>query len=68
MLAPEDEVRAVAEVVHRLSASFPDVNVVDVEHVVHQSHELFTGNPIRDFVPVLVERMARNDLLDKRTS
>ena len=31
MLAPEDEVRAVAEVVHRLSASFPDVNVVDVE-------------------------------------
>jgi hypothetical protein len=66
MLAPEDELRAVADVASRLAMTFPDVNPVDVKHVVEQSHELFTGTPIRDFVPVLVERIARQDLLAKR--
>ena len=67
MLAPEDEVKAVREVTQRLAVSFPNVNVVDVEHAVHRSYEQFTGSPIRDFVPVLVERMARDQLLAKRT-
>jgi hypothetical protein len=34
---------------------------------VRRSYEQFTGSPIRDFVPVLVERMARDQLLAKRT-
>ena len=67
MLAPEDEVKAVGEVTRRLAVSFPDVNVVEVEHAVHRSYEQFTRSPIRDFVPVLVERMARDQLLAKRT-
>ena len=66
MLAPEDEVKAVREVTQRFAVSFPNVNVVDVEHAVRRSYEQFTGSPIRDFVPVLVERMARDQLL-KRT-
>jgi hypothetical protein len=40
--------------------------VVDVEHAVHRSYERFTGSAIRDFVPVLVERMARDQMLAKR--
>ena len=67
MLAPEDEVKAVGEVTRRLAVSFPDVNVVEVEHAVHRSYEQFHGRPIRDFVPVLVERMARDQLRATRT-
>jgi hypothetical protein len=67
VLAPEDEAKAVGEVTRRLAVSFPDVNVVEVEHAVHRSYEQFHGSPIRDFVPVLVERMARDQLLAKRT-
>ena len=67
MLAPEEEVKAVGEVTQRLAVSFPDVDVADVEHVVHRSYEQFRGRPIRDFVPVLVERMARDQLRAQRT-
>jgi hypothetical protein len=50
----------------RLAVSFPDVNVA-VEHAVHRSYEQFHGGPIRDFVQVLVERMARDHLRATRT-
>ena len=62
MLSPEDETRAVTEVVQRLAGSFPDLAPDVVEHTVHSSHERFAGSPIRDFVPVLVERMAKTSL------
>ena len=62
MLSPEDEVRAVTEVIQRLGVSFPDLAPDVVEHTVHSSYERFSGSPIRDFVPVLVERMARASL------
>lgn len=67
MMTPEDETKAVTSVVERLAQSFPQVTTDEVQHVVHQSHEQFAGNPIRDFVPVLVERMAREDLRAKLT-
>ena len=62
MLSPEDETRAVTEVVQRLAAAHPDLPSDVVEHTVHTSHERFAGSPIRDFVPVLVERMAKTSL------
>ena len=62
MLKPEDEAKAVSMIVQRLQESFPQVPADQVQHLVHRSYEEFTGRPIRDFVPVLVERMARNDL------
>lgn len=65
MLSPADETRAIAEVSHRLVTSFPGVAPDVIEHTVHTSHEEFAGSPIRDFVPVLVERMAKNDLATK---
>jgi hypothetical protein len=67
MLAREDEVKAASEVTQRPAVFFPDVDVADVEHAVHRSYEVFTGTLIRDFVPVLVERMARDDLLMRRS-
>lgn len=57
-----DEVRAVAVVVDRLSAHFPEVPRAHVEAVVTEEHRRLDGNPIRDFVPVLVEHEARDRL------
>lgn len=68
VLNPEDEVIAVTMIAERLEASFPDVPAVVVQHVVNRSYEQFDGRPIRDFVPVLVERMARNDLRGRLTT
>jgi hypothetical protein len=65
MLSPEDEHRAVTEVVQRLTASFPHVPPDVVQYTVRASYEKFAGSPIRDFVPVLVERMARTSLVSK---
>ncbi len=58
MLSPEDEARAVTDVALRLAVSFPAVGSEVVQGAVRTSHEQFAGSPIRDFVPVLVERMA----------
>ena len=66
MLASEDEVRAVTEVTRRLTGLFPEVEAAVVEHVVYRSYERFAGSPIRDFVPVLVERLARGALSGTR--
>lgn len=64
MLSAEDETRAVTEVSERLVASFPEVAPDVVERTVHLSHEKFQDSPIRDFVPVLVERMAKSNLAE----
>ena len=62
-MATDDEARAVTEVSQRLSTRFPDVPAHVVSATVHHCHAQFAGSPIRDFVPVLVERMARRSLL-----
>jgi hypothetical protein len=68
MLSPEDESRAVTEVVQRLALSYPELPPDVVEHTVQASHERFAGSPIRDFVPVLVERMAKSSLAQSALS
>ena len=45
--------------------SFPDIAPDVINHTVHTSHNQFTESPIRDFVPVLVERMAKTSLTTK---
>jgi hypothetical protein len=62
MLSHEDEARAVTEVAQRLTASFPAVPADVVHDTVRTSYERFTESPIRDFVPVLVERLAKSQL------
>ena len=66
MMSNEDETRAVTEVAQRLTVSFPDVAPDVIQDTVHASHQRFAGSPIRDFVPVLVERMAKTSLARRR--
>lgn len=53
------EPRAVQELISRLSSRFPDVPVESVRQIVNASWEKFTDTPIRDFAPVLVDRITR---------
>jgi hypothetical protein len=54
-----DEERAIGEVVDRLAKQFPQVPEKAVEQAVSQSRPEFDEVPIRDFVPLFVERGAR---------
>ena len=58
MLNTDDETQAITLVAERLAVSFPDVPAEVVQERGAPVFEEFTGRPIRDFVPVLVERMA----------
>ena len=59
MLAPDDEARAIDVLIQRLSNSFTGIPPETVRAVVHASYNEYKGKPIRDFVPVLVEREAK---------
>ena len=56
------EARALEEVVERLVGRFPDVTKDRVREIVTAAHQEFADRPIRDFVPVFVERKAREEL------
>jgi len=57
-----EEDRAVREVVDRLAKQFPQLATEEVEHAVDESRREFDVSPIRDFVPLLVERSAKHRL------
>jgi hypothetical protein len=57
-----DESHAIAEVTARLVTRFPAVPAATVRATVKAAHREFTDRPVRDFVPVLVERQARQAL------
>jgi len=61
-----NESDAIRQVVGRLSRQFPELPAEDVEQAVYGKYESFTDSPIRDFVPVLVERAARKRLAEQR--
>ncbi|WP_433158120.1 three-helix bundle dimerization domain-containing protein [Kribbella sp. CA-247076] len=54
-----DEDRAINEVIDRLAKQFPRVSTDEVAQVVRQSRPEFDNVPIRDFVPLFVERGAK---------
>jgi hypothetical protein len=57
------EDKAIHAVNDRLRRSFADRYSGDVvTHTVQKIHHRFDGRPIREFVPVLVERFAREEL------
>ncbi|WP_433476338.1 three-helix bundle dimerization domain-containing protein [Spirillospora sp. CA-142024] len=57
------EQQALQKVTNRLQESFADAYTHDqVTQTVNDVHHRFDGKPIRDFVPILVERMARERL------
>lgn len=50
------------EVADRLSRAYPNVPPDTVVAVVRATHMIFDGRPVRDFVPLLVERRANGEL------
>jgi hypothetical protein len=48
--------------VARLTNRYPAISESTVASVVHDMHARFDGRPLRDFVPLLVERQAKSEL------
>jgi len=57
-----DEERQIADVVERLDSKFPDVSTREIEIIVAEQVALLDGNPIRDYIPRLVEHGAKDRL------
>lgn len=62
-MAEITEATALAEVKRRLIQEFPDVAPTAVDAAVAAGHARFENRPIRDFVPLFVERHARQRLM-----
>ena len=58
----KSEQTAIGEVVERLTNKHPAVPPSTVADIVHKMHAKFDGRPVRDFVPLFVERHARAEL------
>jgi hypothetical protein len=59
------ERQALAQVTDRLADDFADrYSIRQVDRAVSAVHHRFNDVPIRDFVPILVERIAREELAD----
>jgi hypothetical protein len=50
------------QLIVRLSERYPAISESTVAGVVHDMHARFNGRPLRDFVPLLVERNAKSEL------
>ena len=61
----EVEERELDRVTQTLQRAFPNVRTRVVRHAVRQAQQGFAGSPIRDFVPLLVERAAREALIQQ---
>jgi hypothetical protein len=61
-MALDDEDWAIAKVAQRLCARFEGIESEVVERVVDECRSDFDGRPVRTFVAVLVEKMARDRL------
>jgi hypothetical protein len=50
------------QIVMRLTNRYPTISASTVASVVHDIHSRYDGRPLRDFVPLFVERNARSEL------
>ncbi len=53
---------AIDGIVDRLAVEFPHVPADEVVQRVDEEHRRFDGRPIRDFVPIFVERAVKRAL------
>ncbi|MFC0453341.1 three-helix bundle dimerization domain-containing protein [Rhodococcus jostii] len=58
----DEELLHIDQVIDRLGARFPELPRESIEQVVRSAHEHFAKGKVRDFVPLLVERLAREKL------
>ena len=56
------EHEALIHIVGRLRRRFPDVHADEIRRLVHAAYSGFERSRIRDFIPILVERAARDEL------
>ena len=56
------EQTVIDEVVARLTSRYPAIPKETVESIVHDVYARFDGRPLRDYVPLLVERNAKSEL------
>ncbi|AMU68169.1 hypothetical protein PP633_17680 [Mycobacteroides abscessus] len=50
------------EIAGRLVQDFPGLTRADVDAAVRQAYARFDSSPVRDFVPLFVEKRAHRDL------
>ena len=58
-MAEISEDMKIAEVERRLASSYAQFPAAEVSTIVENAHQKFAQSPIRDFVPLFVERNAR---------
>jgi hypothetical protein len=63
-MAEISEQRMVEEVERRLADKYADVPAERISAIVQSAYAQFEQSPIRDFVPLLVERRARAELAE----
>ena len=63
-----DEKQQIASVVEQLEQRFPAFSTQEIEVIVAEQVALLDGNPIRDYVPRLVEHGARTRLRESAGS
>jgi hypothetical protein len=62
MISNEEEHVLIKQIIDRLIARHPGAPENSVTDVVHGAYRRLDGKPIRDFVPLLVERRAHEEL------
>ncbi|NNC11597.1 hypothetical protein HII28_06865 [Planctomonas sp. JC2975] len=60
------EVEEVEEVAKRLTAKHPELKAKDVREVVQREYEKLQEARLRDFIPVLVEHAAKQELKTRK--
>jgi hypothetical protein len=56
------EHQIIDQIADRLAGIHPEVSPEAVTRVVQEEHARFNGRPVRDFVPLFVERYAKAEL------
>jgi hypothetical protein len=56
------EQTVIEQLVARLTSRYPTISESTVAGVVRDVHSRFEGRPLRDYIPLLVERNAKNEL------
>jgi predicted metalloprotease with PDZ domain len=59
-MSDETEQKSLVNVMFDLHARFPQTDQSIIEKTVHDAYLEFAGAPVRDYIPVMVERVAKN--------
>ena len=59
-----DEQTHISDIVGRLTRTYPTLPPATITEVVHDLHLRFNGAPVREFVPLFMERNARSALAE----